>query len=106
MDRPQAEGMERVSLITLLQEDKKTQKDRHKRKKETKERERESETVDHDHYLFTVSTENVVKMQYKQNKQNCIEVKKSLLVSVCVLCPNNTSVIGSNQCWGVCVCWL
>lgn len=53
MDRPQGGGMERVSLMTLLQEDKQTQKKEMKRGKE-------KERVRHDYYFLIVITENAL----------------------------------------------
>lgn len=59
MDRPQCGGMERVSLITVLQEKKKKhRKDRQTQKKGDKNR----ETANPDDYLLVVSREVVLKM--------------------------------------------
>lgn len=68
MDRPQGGGMERVSLMTLLQEDKHTQKDRQKQKKEMK-RGKEKERVSHDYYFLIVITENALyELDKKKNR--------------------------------------
>lgn len=67
MDSPQSGGMERVSLITLLQK-----KRRHRKTDKTEkgyERGRENDTVNN-YYLLIVSTENVLKclVKYEQTK--------------------------------------
>lgn len=67
MDRPQGGGMERVSLITLLQKQRQTQKDR----KNTERGYRAvRQTVNYDYHLFIVRTENVLTTSYNTNGIN------------------------------------